>query len=226
MLLFGVDLRLDAADQHAYGNGIETSLLDDYVGVFLRWLDELLVHGLDCVVYCEMTDCMVRPARIRRAGCGGRGGCRVRIDIYLDVHQVPEFLVLEDQNTIDDDYLRRFDQHGFGRSVVIDERIDRMFDRNVVFQRADVFDEHICIERLRVVVIEFRALFVRQFGMGFVVVVVAERDYLFLLESSCNRFTSVLLPDPVPPATPMTVTFIIPDLWFFFILRFLRAITA
>ena len=48
MLLFGVDLRLDAADQHAYGNGIETSLRDDYVGVFLRRLDELLVHGLDC----------------------------------------------------------------------------------------------------------------------------------------------------------------------------------
>ena len=44
MLLFGVDLRLDAADQHAYGNGIETSLRDDYVGVFLRRLDELLVH--------------------------------------------------------------------------------------------------------------------------------------------------------------------------------------
>ena len=66
----------------------------------------------------------------------GEADVGVRIDIYLDVHQVPEFLVLEDQNTIDDDYLRRFDQHGFGRSVVIDERIDRMFDRNVVFQRA------------------------------------------------------------------------------------------
>ena len=63
-----------------------------------------------------------------------------------------------------------------------------MFDRNVVFQRADVFDEHIRIERLRVVVIEFRALFVRQFGMGFVVVVVAERDYLFLLESLLQSF--------------------------------------
>ena len=71
---------------------------------------------------------------------------------------------------------------------MIDERIDRMFDRNVVFQRADVFDEHIRIERLRVVVIEFRALFVRQFGMGFVVVVVAERDYLFLLESLLQSF--------------------------------------
>jgi hypothetical protein len=41
---------------------------------------------------------------------------------------------------------------------------------------------------LRVVVIEFRALFVRQFGMGFVVVVVAERDYLFLLESLLQSF--------------------------------------
>ena len=144
--LFGVDLRLDAADQHAYGNGIETSLRDDYVGVFLRRLDELLVHGLDCRG--------APPLAYVAQDAAGEADVGVRIDIYLDIHQVPEFLVLEDQNTIDDDYLRRFDQHGFGRSVVIDERIDRMFDRNVVFQRADVLDEHIRIERLRVVVIE------------------------------------------------------------------------
>lgn len=132
--LFGVDLRLDAADQHAYGNGIETSLRDDYVGVFLRRLDELFVHRLD-------RRGILRDDRLHGApplayvaqDAAGEADVGVRIDIYLDIHQVPEFLVLEDQNTIDDDYLRRFDQHGFGRSVVIDERIDRMFDRNVVF---------------------------------------------------------------------------------------------
>ena len=101
MLLFGVDLRLDAADQHAYGNGIETSLRDDYVGVFLRRLDELLVHGLDCRG-------ILRDDRLHGApplayvaqDAAGEADVGVRIDIYLDVHQVPEFLVLEDQNTI------------------------------------------------------------------------------------------------------------------------------
>ena len=54
------------------------------------------------------------------------------------------------------------------------------------------------IERLRVVIVEFRALLVGQVVMRFIVEIVAQ-----------SRFTNVLLPEPVPPATPMIVTFIV-----------------
>ena len=106
----------------------------------------------------------------------------IRIDIDLDVHQVAQLLVLEDQDAVHDDHLRRFYQHGLGHAVVLDERIDRMLDRHVLLERLDVIDHHLRVERLRVVVVELRALLVGQFRVGLVVVVVTDRRDVIALE--------------------------------------------
>ena len=50
-----------------------------------------------------------------------------------------------------------------------------MLDGDVVLQRLDVVDQHLRVERLRMVVIEFRAFLVGQLGVRLVIVVVAER---------------------------------------------------
>ena len=65
---------------------------------------------------------------------------------------------------------------------MLDERVDRMRNRYIVFQRTDMFHHHVGVERLRVIVIELRALLVGQFGMRLVVVVVAQRGDVVVLE--------------------------------------------
>lgn len=88
-----------------------------------------------------------------------------------------------DQDAVHDDYLRRLYAHGLRHAVVLDKRIDRMFDRNVLLERLDVVHQHLGVECLRVVVVELRALLVSQFRMRLVVVIVAERYDVVALES-------------------------------------------
>ena len=102
----------------------------------------------------------------------------VGVDVNLDVHQVAQLLVFEDQDAVDDDHLRRFHAHALRRAVVVDERVDRVFDGHVVLQRLDMLHEHLRVEGLRMVVVEFRTLLVGEFGMRLVVVVVAERHHV------------------------------------------------
>ena len=94
----------------------------------------------------------------------------------------------EDQDAVDDDYLRRLHAHGFRRTVVVDERVDRVLDGDVVLQRLDVVDQHLRVERLRMVVIEFRAFLVGQLGVRLVIVVVAERHDVVAYEGLLQAF--------------------------------------
>ena len=112
----------------------------------------------------------------------------VRVHIDLDVHHVAQLLVFEDQDAVDDDYLRRLHAHGFRRTVVVDERVDRVLDGDVVLQRLDVVDQHLRVERLRMVVIEFRAFLVGQLGVRLVIVVVAERHDVVAYEGLLQAY--------------------------------------
>lgn len=71
---------------------------------------------------------------------------------------------------------------------MLDERIDRMLDGHVVLQRLDVFDQHLGIECLGVVVVELRALLVGQFGMSLVVIIVTQRGDIVASEGFLQPF--------------------------------------
>ena len=182
-VLLPFDKRADVLNQHGYSHRVEPAFGDDDVGILFRRLDELLVHGFH-------GRRVLRNDRLHRTSAvadvaqdaPGQPDVGIGIDEDLDVHQVAQLLVLEDQNAVDDDHFRRFDIHGLGHPVVVDERIDRMFDRHVLLQRLDVFDKHLRVECLRVVVIEFRTLLVGELRVGLVVVVVAERHHVVALE--------------------------------------------
>ena len=63
-----------------------------------------------------------------------------------------------------------------------------MLDGDVVLQRLDVVDQHLRVERLRMVVIEFRAFLVGQLGVRLVIVVVAERHDVVAYEGLLQAF--------------------------------------
>ena len=46
LLFVSLDERPDALDQHADGHGVETSFRNDYIRIFFRRFDELLMHRL------------------------------------------------------------------------------------------------------------------------------------------------------------------------------------
>ena len=68
------------------------------------------------------------------------------------------------------------------------ERIYGMFDRDILLQRPNMGHHHVRVERLRMVVIEFRTLLVRQFGMSLIVIVVAQCGHIVLAEGLLKTF--------------------------------------
>ena len=179
----------DILTAHRYGHRVESAFGDDDVGVFLRRFDELLVHGFD-------GRGVLRDDRLHRATAFAdvaqdtprQPNVRIGVHIDLDIHQVAQLPVLEDQDAVHDNHLRRLDQHGFRQPVVVHERVHRVFDRYVLLERLDMVHHHLRVERLRMVVVEFRALLVRQFGVGLVVEVVAQRGDIVATESFLQTF--------------------------------------
>ena len=107
----------------------------------------------------------------------------ISIDKHLDIHHIAQLLILEDQNTIDNNHTRRLHQNGLLHTIVLDKRIYGVLDRHVVLQCLQVFDQHLRIERLRVVVVELRALLVGQFVVRLIVEIVAEGYNVVALKS-------------------------------------------
>ena len=58
---------------------------------------------------------------------------RISIHIDLDIHQIPQFFVLKDQNTFHNDDPLRFDAHSLIAAVVDSKVINRTEDLLTVF---------------------------------------------------------------------------------------------
>ena len=154
-----------------------------HVGVLLRRLHEFVVHGLhraDILVDHRLHAAPAVAHVAQNAACEAYIG--VGIHKYLYIHQVAQLLVLEDQDSVDDYHLGGFHGHRLVRAIVVDERIDGMRYRHIILERLDMVDQHVGIERLRVVVIEFGALLVREFRVGLIIVVMAQRRHVVVNE--------------------------------------------
>jgi len=92
----------------------------------------------------------------------------------LDVHLGAELRVLEDQDALDHDDLARLDAQHLVRPVVDRVVVSRALDGQALFELAQVFDHHVRVECVRVVVIEKAPLLERQLVVPLVVVVVAQ----------------------------------------------------
>gem|GEM_PF-5993816 len=179
--LLPLDQRPDVLDQHGDGDRVEAALGDDDVGVFLGRFDELLVHGLHGGgVLGDYGLHGASPLADIAQDTPCQADIRVGIHKNFNVHQLPQLLVLEDEDAVHNDHFRRTHGHSLGHAVMLHERIDRMLDGYVALERPNMPDKHVGIESLGMVVVELGALLVGQLRMGLVVVVVAKRDHLAL----------------------------------------------
>ena len=165
-----VDDGANVLDEHRHSHRVETTLGDDDIGIAFRWLDKLLVHRLH-------RSGVLRDDRLHRssslthiaqdASCQAHIG--IGIDKDLDIQDVAQLLILENEDSVDDDNLRRLDSQSLLRAVVLHKRVGWAIDRLTLLESLDMLDHKPSIEGLGVVVVELCALLVGQLRVGFVI---------------------------------------------------------
>src|SRR5579883_2459763 len=138
---------------------VAAALGDDEVGEPFRGLAERLVHGSNRgeVLLDHGVD---RPATLRRVAAEPAYEAHVGVGVDEDpyVAQVADLRHGEDEDPLEDHDLRRVD-----RDVVVGPRVlgvvvDRTPDRFPLAEPADVLDEELLVEGVRMVVVDLAAL--------------------------------------------------------------------
>ena len=141
-------------------DGIHPALWYDDVGVALRRLDEVTMHRLDgreiLLQYGAHISATLLDITYETTG---QTHVIIRIDEDLHVHEFTKFLVLEDQDTIEDDHLGRMNEHSLRETIVVGEGIDGALNGLPLLELTDMLDHHIGVERVRMVVVELGTLF-------------------------------------------------------------------
>ena len=198
----------DAPDDHLHGHVVVPALGDDDVGVRLRGLHEFHVHGADGAL-------ILLHHRLHGASAfidvsqqtADKADVRGRVHIELDVHHIPQTLVRKDQDALHQD-------HGAGQHAahllaadvprkVVDGRVHRL----TLHQQIDVFDEQVVVEGVGMVVVQVDSFFPGQMRGVFVIGVVGQIRDAIPPTRSRMRCTTVVLPEPLPPAMPTTMGF-------------------
>jgi hypothetical protein len=130
-----------------------------HIGVTLARLDELAVHrlyGREVLV----NDLIERPAAIAGVTFDSPNQSDVRIGVheYLDVAKIPHSRIDEQENSVDDDYIRGLDPSRSLPAQVSEEVVLRLVDRLTPAQSFEVGAEQIIVERIRVIPVELPAL--------------------------------------------------------------------
>ena len=138
-------------DKHIHSHRVEAALGDDDIGILLRRLDKLLVHGLHrsgILLDDRLHGAPALADVTQDASCKAQVGIGIYKD--LDIHQITKLLVLENQDAINDDDARGLDYYRIVRTVMLDERIYRVFDRHIALQCANMLHKHIGVKSRRV----------------------------------------------------------------------------
>ena len=103
-----VDVALDAVDDHFERDQILAALEHDEISIFFARLHELLVHGLDRCKILAKHGIEASPALCNvAADAADKADISVRIHKDLDIHLIAQGVVLEDQDTLDQNDLAR-----------------------------------------------------------------------------------------------------------------------
>lgn len=114
-----VDVALDAVDDHFERDQILAALEHDEISIFFARLNELLVHGLDRCKILAKHGIEASPALCNvAADAADKADISVRIHKDLDIHLIAQGVVLEDQDTLDQNDLARLDRNGFARAGI------------------------------------------------------------------------------------------------------------
>ena len=170
---------LDAAYDEIERHGVFAALRHDDVGVLLRRLHVLFVHGLDGVLPL-LHNAAHRAAALFGVAQHAPGKTHVGVGIHkhADVHEIGERRIGEDQYALDQDDRARLDLDGLAAAVVHLEVVHRAMDRAPLLQKAQMLDHHFGLERLGAVVVESGALLVGEIVVRAVVIVVVDDAHL------------------------------------------------
>ena len=150
---------LDAADDHVQRHQILSALGHDDVGVLLARLHVPLVHGLDRVLillqYAFQSSSPLVHVPLDPAA---QTNIRVGVHKNPDVHEVAQFLVLEDQNALHDHHLGGVHLHRFVGAVVDGVVVHGAVDGLTPLQRLQVLDHQVGVEGVGMVVVLQAAL--------------------------------------------------------------------
>ena len=138
--------------------------------------------------YWRMTDSVGRPRSLQSPD---EAQVRVGVDEDLYVEELAQGGFGEDQDALHQDYAPRRDCKGLARPAVPREIVNGHFHRPPFPQRANILDQEIGFERMRVVEVHFGPLGWRQTAQVFVVGIVLQvRDLIgadALQDGLCNR---------------------------------------
>jgi len=150
---------LNLSDDHLDGDRVVATARHYHIGVALAWLDELIMHRLNGGQIL-LDDLIERSSAIVRVplDSANEPDVGIRVDEYLDVAKFPHSRVDEQQDAVDDDYVRGLDARRLDFAQMSDEVVLRLVDRLPPGERLEMCEEQIIVERVRVVPIEFPAL--------------------------------------------------------------------
>ena len=167
---------MDILNEQRECDGVHPPFGNDDISVALGGLDEVTMHGLHRrEVLLEHRVHITSALLDITHEATSQAHIIIGINEDLDVHQFAQFLVLEDQDPIKDQDLRRLDAYRLGQAVVVGEGVDGALDTLSLLELADMLDHHIRVEGVRVVIVELGALLETEIIVRLVVEVVAER---------------------------------------------------
>jgi len=126
-----------------------------------------------------LDDLFERPAALARVPLDSpdQPDVRIRIHEYLDVAKVPHSRIDEQQDAVDDDYIRGLDPRRVRPAQVSEEIVLRLVDRPTTAKSSQMRAEQIIVERIRVIPIDLSAVVECQCGEILVVGVHVDERY-------------------------------------------------
>jgi len=145
---------------------------DNHICVTLARLDELAVHRLNGreVLFDNLVE---RPAANPGVPLDATDepDVRIRVHEHLNVTELTHSGVDEEENAVDDDYIRWFHPRAIGAAKMGDEIVLGLLDRLSFAQRFEVRAQQVVVESVRMVPVEFLPLVERKGGEVLVVCV-------------------------------------------------------
>jgi hypothetical protein len=150
---------LNLSDDHLDGDCVVSTARHYDVGVTLAGLDEFAMHRLNGGQVLLDDFIEGSPANVGVAlDSSNQPDVRIGIDEYFDIAKIPHSFVDEQQNAIDDDYVRRLDACRARPAQMSDEIVLRFVDRFALAEGFKVRTEQVIVERVGMIPIELSAL--------------------------------------------------------------------
>jgi len=176
MSIGSIEKILEALDDHLEGDAVLTAFWDDQIRGSLAWLDVAQMHWADGLIVLPADRLEISsPLPNVSSHSSEDANVGIGVDEQFDVEEVAQLVDGEEQNPFDHDHFVGLDLEGLDGSRVGLEVVDRRLDRLSTFQRLELANKELVIQRVGMVEIDHRQLFAREHRLVLVVPVVLDK---------------------------------------------------